>query len=84
MCKPRVLMLAALMLMPMSVVASAAPCPFPMVQECRPQPQNRPPAAPTQCRCVYPPGSPTWGGKAEIHKKNVPTVRPNRVPGSNN
>ena len=78
MCKPRVLMLAAVMLMPMSVAASAAPCPFPMVQECRPFPQGRPGAM--QCRCV--PGSPTWGGKAEIHKKNVPTVRPNRAPGS--
>ena len=47
------------------VPAFAAPCPFPMVQECSPQPQNRPPTTPMQCRCVNPPGSPTWGGKAE-------------------
>ena len=78
------LMLAVLMLMPMSLAAwAASPCPFPMVQECRPMPQLRPPAT-EQCRCVYAPGSPTWGGKAEIHKKNVPTVKPNRGPGSNN
>ena len=63
------------------VPAFAAPCPFPMVQECRPQPQNRPPATPTQCRCVNPPGSPTWGGKAEIHRHNVPTVKHTKQPG---
>ncbi len=80
----RTLGLTASVLLPVSVPASAAPCPFPMVQECRPQPQNRPPMTPTQCRCVNPPGSPTWGGKAEIHKKNVPTVKPNKQPGPYN
>jgi hypothetical protein len=74
-------MLAALMLMSLSSSAWAASgCPFPMVKECRgAESKMRPPA----CRCVHPPGSPTWGGKAEIHKKNVPTVKPNRQPGRN-
>lgn len=76
----RILMLAAVSVALMPTMASAAPCPYPQVQECRPAPPNRPP----QCRCVNPPGSPTWGGKAEIHKKNVPTVKPNRGPGGNN
>jgi hypothetical protein len=78
------LALAVFALAPFPAPASAAPCPFPMVQECKPPPKDRPPAVPTPCRCVNPPGSPTWGGKAEIHKKNVPTVKPNKTPGSNN
>ena len=38
------------------------------------------------CSCVdsSDTGKTTGGGKAEIHKKNVPTVRPNQTPGSNN
>ncbi len=63
---------------------AAAPCPFPMVQVCERQPQARPPASPSRCHCESPPGSPTWGGKAEIHRKNVPTVKPNKPPGPNN
>ncbi|MDP3075977.1 hypothetical protein [Bradyrhizobium sp.] len=78
------LTLSVFTLLPSAVPALAAPCPFPKVQVCAPQPQNRPPATPTQCRCENPPGSPTWGGKAEIHKKNVPTVKPNKQPGPNN
>ena len=66
-----------------SVPASAAPCPFPMVRECMPAPKDRPQAVPMPCRCVNPPGSPTWGGKAEIHKRNVPTVKSNKQPGPN-
>jgi hypothetical protein len=77
------LTLAAVAMLPPVQPASAAPCPFPKVQVCAPQPQNRPPATPTQCRCENPPGSPTWGGKAEIHKKNVPTVKPSKTPGTN-
>lgn len=73
--------LAVFMLSPMAAPAFAAPCPFPMVRVCEPAPQNRPPASPQRCKCVNPPGSPTWGGKAEIHKKNVPTVKPNKSPG---
>lgn len=65
------------------VAATAAPCAFPMVQVCAPQPKDRPPMKPTQCRCENPPGSPTWGGKAEVHKKNVPTVKSSKQPGPN-
>ena len=76
--------LAAVALLPSVQPASAAPCPFPMVRECQPPPKDRPSAVPMPCRCVNPPGSSTWGGKAEIHKKNVPTVKPNKTPGANN
>jgi hypothetical protein len=75
--------LAVSALSSLSIAASAAPCPFPMVQVCEPQPRDRPPARPPRCRCENPPGSPTWGGKAEIHKKNVPTVKPSHTPGPN-
>ena len=75
------LALAGFVLSPLP--ASAAPCPFPMVRECLPPPKDRPQAVPMPCRCVNPPGSPTWGGKAEIHKKNVPTVKHNKQPGPN-
>ena len=39
-----------------------------------------------QCKCVSTDttGKTTGGGKAEIHKKSVPTVRPSKTPGSNN
>lgn len=77
------LALAAVALLPSVDPASAAPCPFPMVQVCQPAPKDRPPAVPMPCRCENPPGSPTWGGKAEIHKKNVPTVKSNKTPGPN-
>lgn len=63
-----------------SVMALAAPCPPGQVRECRPAPPQRPP----QCRCVSQGGP--WvapGGKAEIHKKNVPTVKPSKGPGVN-
>jgi hypothetical protein len=77
------LALAGFVLSPLPVPAFAAPCPFPMVQECKPPPKDRPPAVPMPCRCVNPPGSPTWGGKAEIHKSNVPTVKHTKQPGPN-
>ncbi len=35
------------------------------------------------CYCQPPSTSAIPGGKAEIHKKNVPTVRPGRKPGQN-
>jgi hypothetical protein len=78
------LTLSVFTLLPSAVPALAASCPFPMVRECQPPPKDRPQAVPMPCRCVNPPGSPTWGGKAEIHKKNVPTVKPNKQPGPNN
>ena len=78
--------LAALALASLSTTAQAAPCPPGMVQVCEPAPQNRPPATPQRCRCENPPGSGSWsgGGKAEIHKKNVPTVKPTKSPSPNN
>ena len=77
------LTLSVFTLLPSAVPALAAPCPFPMVRECLPPPKDRPQATPMPCRCVKPPGSPTWGGKAEIHKKNVPSVKSNKQPGPN-
>ena len=77
------LALASFALSPFSAPASAAPCPFPMVRVCAEPPPNRPQTTPMQCRCENPPGSPTWGGKAEIHQRNVPTVKPNKTPGPN-
>jgi hypothetical protein len=56
------------------------PCPPGQVQKCEREPKSRPP----RCYCVQAPGP--WvppGGKAEIHQKNVPTVKPNRNPGPN-
>ncbi len=55
-------------------------CPPGQVLKCRRWPPNQPP----RCWCVEKPGP--WvapGGKAEIHKKNVPTVKPNKSPGPN-
>jgi hypothetical protein len=78
--------LAALALASLSVAAEAASCPPGTVQVCDPRPQNRPPATPERCHCENSPGSGNWtgGGKAEIHKKNVPTVKPSKSPGTNN
>ncbi|PIT01997.1 hypothetical protein TSA1_15415 [Bradyrhizobium nitroreducens] len=75
--------LAFLALASLSASVQAAPCPTGMVQVCDPQPRDRPPMGPPRCHCENTPGSPTWGGKAEIHKKNVPTVKPNKSPGPN-
>nr|AWL99500.1 hypothetical protein CIT40_05320 [Bradyrhizobium amphicarpaeae] len=75
--------LTLLALASLSATVQAAPCPTGMVQVCEPQPRDRPPMGPPRCRCENAPGSPTWGGKAEIHKKNVPTVKPNKSPGPN-
>ena len=75
--------LAVLALASLPAVAIAGPCPTGMVQVCTPQPRDRPPMAAPSCRCENAPGSPTWGGKAEIHKKNVPTVKPSKSPGPN-
>lgn len=78
--------LAALALASLPAAAQAAPCPPGMVRVCEPVQQNRPPATPQRCRCENPPGSGNLGGggKAEIHKKNVPTVKPTKSPGPNN
>jgi hypothetical protein len=74
--------LSVLALVSLSFSVEAAPCSFPQVRVCEPQPN--PPVRPPVCHCANPPGSPTWGGKAEIHKKNVPTVKPNKSSGANN
>ena len=71
--------LALLALASLSAAAEAAPCPLGMVEVC----PQRPPPRPPWCHCEKTPGSPTWGGNAEIHKKNVPTVKPNKSPGPN-
>jgi hypothetical protein len=76
------LVLLALALLPVAVKAES--CPPGTVQVCPPPSKTRPPAGPPAwCRCEGPPGSPTWGGKAEIHKKNVPTAKANKSPGPN-
>lgn len=71
--------LALLALASLPAAVEAAPCPLGMVEVCLPRPPPRPP----RCHCEKAPGSPTWGGKAEIHKKNVPTVKPGKSPGPN-
>jgi hypothetical protein len=74
---------AVLVLSAIAVPASGAPCPIGTVQVCPPPNKMRPPAG-DQCRCVTTPGGPTGGGgRAEIHKKNVPTVKPDKSPGPN-
>ncbi len=66
-----------------SVAAAAGPCPYDSVQVCA---WHGPGHLP-RCHCVRQnsPGSPTWhgGGKAEIHKRNVPTAKPTKSPGPN-
>jgi|GEM_PF-2377499 hypothetical protein len=78
--------LALLALASLSAAVEAAPCPPGMVQVCLPPPKNRPPGStPTPCKCENQPGSGSYsgGGKAEIHKKNVPAVKSNKSPGPN-
>ena len=65
----------ALSLSPMSAVAQT--CPPPWVKKC--DPAQRGP----RCWCVPGPYETPRGGKAEIHKKNVPTVRPGHPPEPN-
>ncbi len=78
--------LALLALSSLSGTVQAGPCPPGMVQVCMPQPKDRPPNRPMPCKCDYPPGT-TWGGggggTAEVHKKNVPSVKANKAPGPN-
>lgn len=78
--------LAIFALVSLAAAAEAASCPPAMVQVCDPGPRNRPPATPARCHCENAPGSGNLGGggKAEIHKKNVPTVKPSKSPGPNN
>ena len=85
----RILMMSALGLLVLgasSAIVQAGPCPPGMVLVCLPQPADRPPNRPTPCKCDYPPGT-SWGGggggKAEVHKKNVPSVKANKAPGPN-
>ncbi len=84
----RVLMTSALGLLALSslsVTAEAGPCPPGWVQICRETAPGRPPLC--HCRRVgqHTEGGATWGnqGKAEIHKHNVPTAKPNKSPGPN-
>ncbi|PIT01996.1 hypothetical protein TSA1_15410 [Bradyrhizobium nitroreducens] len=72
--------LALLALTSLPVAVQAAPCPPGTVEVCRPH-TMRPPL----CHCENAPGSGNLGGggKAEIHKKSVPTVKPNKSPGPN-
>jgi hypothetical protein len=78
--------LGLLALASLSAAVEAASCPPGTVQVCDPGQQNRPPATPPRCHCENTPSSGSWsgGGKAEIHKKNVPTVKPGKSPGPNN
>ena len=77
--------LGLLMLTLLPVAAKAGPCPPGLVQVCERAPPNRPP----RCHCERPhvPGSGNsiggGGGKAEIHKHNVPTAKPGKSPGPN-
>jgi hypothetical protein len=78
------LVLLALTLL--SATAEAGPCPPGMVRVCLPPPPNRPPnTTPTPCKCENPQGGGSWsgGGKAELHKKNLPTAKQNKSPGPN-
>jgi hypothetical protein len=77
------LMLAGSALLLLTAPATAAPCPFPMVRVCAEPPPNRPQTTPMQCRCENAGGKTPYAGKAQIHKKNIPTVKPNKTPGPN-
>ena len=86
----RIMMTSALTLLALvslSAAVEAGPCPPGMVRVCLPPPQNdRPPnTTPTLCKCENQSGSGSWsgGGKAEIHKKNVPSAKQNKSPGPN-
>ena len=65
----------ALMLSPISALAQT--CPPSWVKKC--DPANRGP----RCWCVPGPYETPRGGKAEIHKKNVPAVKSDKTPGPN-
>ena len=84
---PRIVaILLALALVGPPSAASAQTCPPYFVLECtKPNAQGL-----RHCECrrdrgqgKTPGGGKTSGGKAEIDKKNVPTVRPNKSPGAN-
>ena len=61
--------------------ASAAPCPPGWTRECLPQKEPQKAGAPPPCRCVQAGGSGSGSqGKAEIKRKNVPQVKPNKPP----
>jgi hypothetical protein len=86
----RMMLTSALVLLgltSLSADAEAGPCPPGMVKVCLPPPQNnRPPnTTPTPCKCESQQGSgnDSGGGKAEIHKKNLPAAKQNKSPGPN-
>ncbi|MCG2632827.1 hypothetical protein L6654_40270 [Bradyrhizobium sp. WYCCWR 13023] len=83
----RIMMTSALGLLALaslSVAAEARPCPAGWVRVCQQSPPGRPPL----CHCEPQQtqgGNAPWGnqGKAEIHKHNVPTAKPNKSSGPN-
>ncbi|WP_298872595.1 hypothetical protein [uncultured Bradyrhizobium sp.] len=72
--------LGLLALASLSAAAEARPCPTGYVRVCRQSP-------PPLCHCAphQTQGNAPWGnqGKAEIHKHNVPTAKPNKSTGPN-
>ncbi len=78
---PTISALSLLALASLSVAAEARPCPPGWVRVCRQYPRPFCHCEPQQTQG----GPPTWGnqGKAEIHKHNVPTAKPNKSPGPN-
>lgn len=71
-----VLVAASLVLGP-SMARAAQSCPPGQSLKCQKKKHS---GEPQHCWCVGLPGS-APGGKAEIHKRNVPTVQPNKGPG---
>jgi len=70
--------LAAVRLVPLSPIGR--PCPFRKVRSA-PAAENRPPATPTSAVRESRPAVRRGAARAEIHKKNVATVKPNKTPG---
>ena len=80
-------MLAAVGLVALPTPTLAQTCPPGELMICagtRKPHQLRPPNSSWDCTCVRSgTGESRGGGKVQQQKKNVPTVRPNRTPGSN-
>lgn len=72
------LLSAAGILLAPAMASAVESCPFGQVLKCARPYWHQPP----RCRCVGPGFAP--GGKAEIHKRNVPTVQLNKAPGGYN
>lgn len=64
------------------VSSAASQCPPGKKLECRPQSEAQKQKSPPPCRCVSSGQGGTGSyGKAEIKRKNVPQVKPNKVKG---